>query len=498
LITILVLLTLGKYYRYMVLASYRAGYPAFVPPANYYLHNFLPRVWPVLLLYFCYLWTNIRIIPGFRSPAKELTVGSTFFGRVAAFLKQHSWQIIQTIGLFILLSFGFNIVFYSQYRSVRFLGKVPGHLRGMYVAFLLMLLYGIYVFIREMVIEYIERPGNKRDYMALVCNRITAFVFRIILLVEVLNLLNIIHHWQGTIVFFSMVIVIFLIGITNIYWLFPKYGKERLFNVPLVSRLLLLTFGSSLLFYIIISSHDGRPAVTPFSLLWMFKLFIVTPVSWWIYQYRKDNILQLRGMEKALVQSRSSLAFLRAQINPHFLFNVLNTLYGTALQERADRTAEGIQKLGDMMRFMLHENNLEYIMMSREMEYLDNYISLQKLRTASSAGIVIEDDIRPHHCDHMIAPMLLIPFVENAFKHGISLQEKSWIKITLRCDEQHIYFEIRNSMHARPTGDMGENASGIGLTNVRERLKWLYPGRYGLEVNGNGYEFLVKLTLRPN
>ena len=134
----------------------------------------------------------------------------------------------------------------------------------------------------------------------------------------------------------------------------------------------------------------------------------------------KNKILQLRGAEKALVKSKADLQFLRSQTNPHFLFNVLNTLYGTALQKKADRTSEGIQKIGDMMRFMRHENKLDLIEMRREVEYLENYIALQKLLTQSSPGIIIEDNIKGQNCKYKIAPMLLIPFVENAFKHGIS------------------------------------------------------------------------------
>ena len=132
--------------------------------------------------------------------------------------------------------------------------------------------------------------------------------------------------------------------------------------------------------------------VSVFIIGWAVQLFIVTPISWLAFQQKKDKILALMGIEKALVKSKADLQFLRSQINPHFLFNVFNTLYGTALQENADRTASGIQQLGDMMRFMLHENNLDFINMSREIDYLENYIALQKLRTQSEqfADDVIE------------------------------------------------------------------------------------------------------------
>jgi LytS/YehU family sensor histidine kinase len=176
---------------------------------------------------------------------------------------------------------------------------------------------------------------------------------------------------------------------------------------------------------------------------------------------------------------------------------VLNTLYGTALQEHAEHTAAGIQKLGDMMRFMLHENNLPFIQMNREIEYLRNYISLQKLRTQSSPEISIEDNIQEQVCHHQIAPMLLIPLVENAFKHGISLKEKSWITISLQCTEKEIVFEVRNSMHPQAANDPVKERSGIGFKNVLERLKLIYPGKHRISVNGDGREFFVQLSIEP-
>jgi len=167
------------------------------------------------------------------------------------------------------------------------------------------------------------------------------------------------------------------------------------------------------------------------------------------------------------------------------------------MQENAGRTAEGIQRLGDMMRFMLEENNLDFIQMNKEIDYLNNYIALQKLRIQSSPGIVIEDNINEQHCNHRIAPMLLIPLVENAFKHGISLNEKSWISIKLSCTEKNILFEVRNSMHAKTTSDPEKERSGIGFKNVVERLKLIYPGKHQVKVNQDGKEFFVQLIIEP-
>jgi LytS/YehU family sensor histidine kinase len=135
--------------------------------------------------------------------------------------------------------------------------------------------------------------------------------------------------------------------------------------------------------------------------------------------------------------------------------------------------------------------------MHKEIEYLKNYIALQKLRTQSSPDITIEDIITEQNCNHQIAPMLLIPLVENAFKHGISLKEKSWIKINLECTATNIVFEVRNSMHEKNTSDTERESSGIGFKNVMERLKLIYPGKFQASFNGDGKEFFVQLSIQP-
>jgi LytS/YehU family sensor histidine kinase len=150
------------------------------------------------------------------------------------------------------------------------------------------------------------------------------------------------------------------------------------------------------------------------------------------------------------------------------------------------------------MRFMLHENNLDFIDMRKEVEYLENYIALQKLRIQSSPDITIEDNIDVQHCNYKIAPMLLIPFVENAFKHGIRLKETSWIKIKLACIDGNIFLEVSNSMHKRSDNDPEKERSGIGFKNVMQRLILIYPGKHQVSVNGDGKEFFVKLSIQPS
>ena len=179
------------------------------------------------------------------------------------------------------------------------------------------------------------------------------------------------------------------------------------------------------------------------------------------------------------------------------MFNALNTIYGTALQENAERTAEGVQKLGDMMRFMLHENQEDRISLQKEINYLTNYIELQKLRTQVSKDIDISFTVKQESCAHTIAPMLLIPFVENAFKHGISLRERSWIKINISCDTEHVYFDVYNSVHPRREDDPERDRPGIGLDNVKQRLSLLYPQQHELQIRSTATEYFIHLTIKP-
>jgi two-component system, LytTR family, sensor kinase len=194
-------------------------------------------------------------------------------------------------------------------------------------------------------------------------------------------------------------------------------------------------------------------------------------------------------------RNQAELAGLRAQVNPHFLFNALNTLYSTALTEEASRTSQGIQKLSDMMRFMLHENNKETIDIRQEVNYLRNYIDLQTLRIAESENFDLNVKLDDTLCLRNIAPMLLVPFVENAFKHGISMRQKSWIDIKLHCDGNSLYFSVFNSVHQRTNEDPERNASGIGLENVKKRLELLYPKNHNLTIHQTEREFSINLVI---
>jgi LytS/YehU family sensor histidine kinase len=145
---------------------------------------------------------------------------------------------------------------------------------------------------------------------------------------------------------------------------------------------------------------------------------------------------------------------------------------------------------------MLQENMQDKISLIREIDYLNNYISLQRLRTDPNPIVQIQTQIDDRDNLFKIAPMLLIPFVENAFKHGISFREPSYIKVTLEIKDDTLYFNVFNSKHDRQENDPEKDKRGIGLENVKQRLKLSYPNKHELKIRDTPKEFLIHLTIQ--
>lgn len=228
--------------------------------------------------------------------------------------------------------------------------------------------------------------------------------------------------------------------------------------------------------------------------LWSMSLIFILGVVFLYYLFKKLNIFSFS--ELILIHStRAELSNLKSQINPHFLFNSLNSLYGLALEESSPKTSTGIQKLSEMMRFMLRENVEDTIEISREFEYVENYIELQKLRVDGNDKVRLEYDI-DKACEGEITPMLIIPFIENAFKHGVSAHLESWIDIKLKCEKDSIHLNVKNSNHRKTKST--EEESGIGLENVRQRLAMLYPNKHLFQIFDNDESFEINLKIELN
>ncbi len=204
--------------------------------------------------------------------------------------------------------------------------------------------------------------------------------------------------------------------------------------------------------------------------------------------------LEARRKELENQQLTSELQFLRAQVNPHFLFNTLNNLYYLAVNQ-SSRTPEVIAKLSGMMRYMIYESNHEKVPLDREIEYIENYLSLERLRLEDNVPITFEVDGQT--AGVRIAPLILITFLENAFKHGVSSSATApWITVHLAIDHSELVYRVANGKLSEGSKVL-QNKSGIGLQNVKRRLELTYPDRHYLRIadTDERYEVVLKLDL---
>lgn len=189
---------------------------------------------------------------------------------------------------------------------------------------------------------------------------------------------------------------------------------------------------------------------------------------------------------------RTELSYLKAQINPHFLFNILNSIYALTI-ERSDKAPDAVTKLSGMMRYVLDRSGKEMVPLSQELDYIRNYIALQEFRFGPTIRLDYYIDEAPAF-PVRIAPLILIPFIENAFKHGVNPEEDAEIKIRLTIAATDLHLEVYNKQV--PVRHTADDHSGLGIANTRQRLSLLYPHRHTLEIEDNKDDFRVFVTLK--
>lgn len=219
----------------------------------------------------------------------------------------------------------------------------------------------------------------------------------------------------------------------------------------------------------------------------LFILALSTSIR--VTQEWYKNEKQKREMEKEKLVSELSL--LRSQVNPHFLFNTLNNIYSLS-NRKSDKTPEAIQKLSELMRYMLYESKDEKVRLTKEIDYLRNYIDLQKLRLTEEVKIIfeVEGDIQ----DKRIEPLLLIPFIENAFKHGVSYTRDMEINIQLIVKDDELILIVENPVDESLINK--DIPSGIGLENIKKRLNLLYPDKSNLKIIHSHNKHKIELTIK--
>ena len=283
----------------------------------------------------------------------------------------------------------------------------------------------------------------------------------------------------------------------NLLYLIPKYlsSKKFLFYAALliVSVAILTPIKVAIqvfLFNDIPSFQNYFITNQSYSFLSMFLIGSASTVysiisDWFIHQSERKE-LQTQKMQ-------SELKFLRSQINPHFLFNTLNNLYALTLKKSED-APEIVLKLSEMMRYMLYECNERRVPLAKEIAYMKNYLDLERLRQHNAIDIHL--DIHGEIVDQKIAPLLLIPFIENSFKHGLSnLIDHGYVNIFVNVDDQHLSFVIENSKGPSQPKQSHRKSGGIGLVNVRRRLNLIYPDQYHLQIKNKPNSYTVALEL---
>ncbi|WP_420602572.1 sensor histidine kinase [Flagellimonas sp.] len=218
-------------------------------------------------------------------------------------------------------------------------------------------------------------------------------------------------------------------------------------------------------------------------------VFVAMAIKLQRFYYQKDQIN--KALEKEKIETE--LKFLKAQIHPHFLFNTLNSIYSLSLK-KSTKTPDSVLGLSKFLDYMLYECNDKFITVEREWEQLMNLVELEKLRYGDK--LTISTKLKDDNQESLIPPLLLLPFVENAFKHGAdNLISDSWINIDLRLKDQQLLFMVENSKAPVQTNEVLDSDKNIGLKNVRRRLELFFPDKHELKILEEPDSFLVKLEI---
>jgi two-component system, LytTR family, sensor kinase len=278
---------------------------------------------------------------------------------------------------------------------------------------------------------------------------------------------------------------------SNVYYFVPFYLYKKK-----VWQYVSLLIGTFLAFFLLIDflfSYDKGIRyfhkesfflIIPFIFLWSIGT---------LFRFASDKVKTDRLLkEKENENLKTELSFLRSQVSPHFLFNVLNNMVALA-RLKSDKLEPSLIKLSGLMRYMLYESDEDKVLLSREIEYVTSFIDLQKLRFGKEMTVNV--NMNEPQEDYMIEPMLLIPFIENAFKHGTGMIVEPEIDISLEVSKGLLDFRVRNKFNGEST-EIKDKTSGIGLVNVMRRLNLLYEKKHILSISKEDGWFAVALQLK--
>lgn len=295
---------------------------------------------------------------------------------------------------------------------------------------------------------------------------------------------------------------LYLDSITNIFWVGVFYlnafvlterfiykKKYLLYVIILIGLYCLIMFFHGLLFTELIKSRPFNFKISASHNLTTFLLTVAASITLKLIwdKSESDRLFQ----EKQEESLKTELSFLRSQISPHFVFNVLNNMVALA-RLKSDQLEPTIMKLSNLMQYMLYETDEEKVLLATEVEYLQSYIDLQQQRFGSKVKMNVTLNAKEDWLS--IEPMMLIPFVENAFKHGVGMIETPEININLQTKDKQLLFEVSNKYNYE-TDEVKDKTSGIGLPNVKRRLNLLYGNQHKLSINKKDGWFSISLKL---
>jgi len=289
---------------------------------------------------------------------------------------------------------------------------------------------------------------------------------------------------------------------TSLLWIGPFYLSAylltpRLFyqrQYVLFVSILVLMYGVVLMIhmllfrYVFFLPHFSFAGATGF----LLPAYILTLAVSITFRFVADKaVADELAKERQEENLKTELSFLRSQINPHFIFNILNNLVALE-QMKSPELGATILKLSSLMQYMLYDTDEEQVPLNKEVEYLQSYIDLQRQRFGAKVPISVSLDSDPGFYE--IEPMLLIPFVENAFKHGVAIGHRSSIALSITASPQKLFFTCENTDHSA-VKKLEKEKGGIGLENVKRRLELLYPGRHELSAGPQNGNYMLNLQI---
>jgi hypothetical protein len=278
-----------------------------------------------------------------------------------------------------------------------------------------------------------------------------------------------------------------------IFLLFVELNYNYLFKKLTWAFFVASCLGISILSFIILASNHLE-TLRIWGVLSTAQPIILMAAYAFVYAIIRDYLFHLTYKKDLRLQkSEVELNALKAQLNPHFLFNSLNYLYGTALKEQASLTADGIDKLSEMLRYTVIGMQETFVPIDKEISFIENYVEIQKARQPVNNKISLDLHLQRVDSKLEIAPMLLLTFIENAFKYGISTDQSCYVRIKIELENSFLTMETRNRIiktHAEV------KVSNTGLKSTIKRLELLYPGKYILKSTQNGDEYKTLLSLK--